>query len=41
MPESTLMLRLDVKIRSMQEDEWFVKMGRFVNNLSEYNPQSM
>ena len=25
MPESNIILGLDVKIRSMQEDEWFVK----------------
>ena len=33
MPESTITLRLDVKTRSLQEGEWFVKCGRFVNNL--------
>ena len=25
MHESTIMLKLNVKIRSMQEDEWYVK----------------
>ena len=25
MPESTIMLKLDVKVRSMEEDELFVK----------------